>query len=116
MNYHENIIINAYRRDDFAGFEPFVELPDRSLKDYYAVIPNPVSLVKLQKRIRGIQGRSAATGISDFKSWAAFEDDASFIWKNAYHYNEDGSDIFLLAKELEVGSHYHLEMLLSDTI
>lgn len=87
--------------DDFAGFEPFVELPDRSLKDYYAVIPNPVSLVKLQKRVKGIQGRGAATGISDFKNWAAFEEEASFIWKNAYHYNEDGSDIFLLAKELE---------------
>lgn len=99
-------ITNNRHRDDFAGFEPFIELPDRSLKDYYAVIPNPVSLVKLQKRVRGIQGRSAATGTSDFKNWTAFEDEASFIWKNAYHYNEDGSDIFLLAKELEVGCRF----------
>ena len=56
----------------------------------------------LQKKVKGAIGRNAATGISVFKSWAAFEDEASNIWKNAYIYNEDGSDIFVLAKELEV--------------
>lgn len=41
--------------------------------------------------------------MTDFKSWATFEDQASLIWKNAYHYNEDGSEISLMAQELEVG-------------
>jgi hypothetical protein len=62
-----------------------------------------VSLKSLQKKVKGATGRNAATGVSEFKSWAAFEDEASKIWKNAYIYNEDGSAIFLLAKELEVG-------------
>jgi hypothetical protein len=65
------------------------------------VIPNPHCLKDLHKRVKGIHGK-ASTGVSDFKTWAAFEEDASLIWKNAYHYNEDGSEIFVLAKELEV--------------
>jgi hypothetical protein len=72
------------------------------LKDYYEVIAEPLSLKGLQKQVRGQHGRSEATYISDFKGWAAFEDQASLIWKNAYHYNEDGSDIFVMAQELEV--------------
>jgi hypothetical protein len=74
---------NTLRRDDFAGFEPFIELPDRSLKDYYAVIREPLSLVGLQKKVKGIRGRVAPTGVSDFKNWAAFEEEASLIWRNA---------------------------------
>lgn len=77
-------------------------MPPRSLKDYYHVIPNPHCLKDLQKRVKGTYGGRNATGVSDFKSWAALEEDASLIWKNAYHYNEDGSEIFVLAKDLEV--------------
>ncbi|KAJ8058155.1 hypothetical protein OCU04_013010 [Sclerotinia nivalis] len=87
--------------DEFFEFEPFVTLPPRSLKDYYHVIPNPHCLKDLQKRVKGTHGGKHATGVSDFKSWAALEEDASLIWKNAYHYNEDGSEIFNLAKDLE---------------
>jgi len=91
-------------RDQFSAFEPFITLPSRvEYKDYYKVIQNPVSLKTLQKRVRGVHGKHGATGVSDFKSWVAFEEEASLIWKNAYHYNEDGSDIFVLAKDLEVG-------------
>ena len=88
---------------DYAYFEPFIFLPDRSLKDYFEVIAEPLSLKGLQKQVRGQHGRKAATYISVFKSWAAFEDQSSLIWKNAYHYNEDGSEIFVMAQELEVG-------------
>jgi len=42
------------------------------------------------------------TGISDFKSWRALEEETEKIWHNAWHYNEDGSDIAVLAQELEV--------------
>lgn len=42
------------------------------------------------------------SGVSDFKSWEAFEEQTSLIWRNAREYNEEGSDITLLAGELEV--------------
>src|SRR5882724_9837401 len=89
--------------DDFAMFQPFVELPSRQdLPDYYKVIPNPIDLKSLRKRVKGVHGKQAATGISEFKSWAAFEEASSYLWRNAFLYNEDGSDIFVLAKELQV--------------
>ncbi|RYP69819.1 hypothetical protein DL769_005171 [Monosporascus sp. CRB-8-3] len=101
----EKIVEDVLRKKDESGeypyFEPFVYLPPRTLKDYYEIIAEPLSLKALQKQVRGQHGRGAATYISDFKSWAAFEDQASLIWKNAYHYNEDGSEIFVMAQELE---------------
>lgn len=77
-------------------------MPPRSLKDYYEIIAEPLSLKGLQKQVRGQRGRGGASGVSDFKSWSQFEDQTSLLWKNAYHYNEDGSEISVLAKELEV--------------
>ena len=90
--------------DAFSMFQPFVELPSRQdLPDYYKVIPNPIDLKSFRKRVKGVHGKQAATHISEFKSWAAFEEGASYLWRNAFLYNEDGSDIFVLAKELQVG-------------
>jgi hypothetical protein len=89
-------------RDEYPTFEPFVSLPPRNLKDYYQIISHPVSLKGLQKHVRGIHGRNGSTGVSDFKSWKALEEEAELIWHNAWHYNEDGSDIAVLAKDLEV--------------
>lgn len=66
------------------------------------MIAEPLSLRSFQKQVRGQHGRGGATYVSDFKSWTAFEDQASLIWKNAFHYNEDGSPIFEQAQELEV--------------
>ncbi|KAI0876891.1 Bromodomain-containing protein [Hypoxylon argillaceum] len=97
----EELIRKKEDGDEYPYFEPFVFLPPRTLKDYYEVIAEPLSLKALQKQVRGQHGRSEATYVSDFKGWAAFEDQASLIWKNAYHYNEDGSDIFMMAQELE---------------
>lgn len=56
----------------------------------------------LQKQVRGQHGRGEATYVSDFKTWTALEDQASLLWKNAYHYNEENSDIYTLGQELEV--------------
>jgi hypothetical protein len=96
-------------RDEYATFEPFINLPPRTLKDYYQVITHPVSLKGLQKRVRGNHGRGGSTGVSDFKSWRALEEEAEKIWHNAWHYNEDGSDIAVLAQDLEVRFlHYFL--------
>ncbi|OHE93497.1 hypothetical protein CORC01_11183 [Colletotrichum orchidophilum] len=84
-----------------AYFEPFVNLPPRVLKDYYRIVKEPMSLRKLQKITKGVRGRNEATGSSDLKSWAAFEETASLLWKNAFFYNEEGSEIYELAQELQ---------------
>ena len=56
----------------------------------------------MAKRAIGIHGRNAATNVTDFKTWDAFEEEMSFIWRNAQAYNEDGSDMFNLAEEFKV--------------
>lgn len=87
---------------DQAIFAPFIHLPPRTLLDYYKLIKHPVSLKSVQKAVRGIKGREPPTGSTFLKSWHAFEDEFSYIWKNARDYNEDGSDLFILSEELEV--------------
>ncbi|KAL7926910.1 Bromodomain-containing protein [Trichoderma austrokoningii] len=94
---------------DDAYFEPFINLPPRALKDYYKVITDPLSLKKLQKIVKGVHGRNDATGVSDFKSWSAFEERSKLLWTNAYFYNEEGSDIYVLAQELEKMFYSHLK-------
>ncbi|KAI6783351.1 Protein polybromo-like protein [Emericellopsis cladophorae] len=101
----EKIVEEGLRHstEDYDGpyFEPFINLPPRSLKDYYSMIKEPMCLKKLQKLVRGVQGRNDVTGVTELKSWAQFEEKAKLLWTNAYYYNEDGSDIFVLAQELE---------------
>ncbi|KAI1809770.1 Bromodomain-containing protein [Poronia punctata] len=101
----EELIRHKEDSDEYPYFEPFLYLPPRTLKDYYEVIAEPLSLKKLQKQVLGRHGRGEATYISDFKGWSALEDQASLMWKNAYHYNEDGSEIFSMAQELEEMFH-----------
>ncbi|KAF2260192.1 Bromodomain-containing protein [Lojkania enalia] len=86
---------------DLQIFQPFINLPSRSLKDYYQLIKRPMSLSAVQKRVRGVQGRNPPTGITDLKSWDAFEDEVTLIWQNAREYNEDGSDLYNLSLEFE---------------
>ncbi|PSN63400.1 Bromodomain-domain-containing protein [Corynespora cassiicola Philippines] len=86
---------------DLQIFQPFVNLPSRSLKDYYQLIKQPTSLSGVQKKVRGVVGRNPPTGVSEYKSWSAFEDDVTLIWKNARIYNEDGSDIYNVSLDLE---------------
>ncbi|KAM0477871.1 hypothetical protein ACHAPX_005637 [Trichoderma viride] len=90
-------------------FEPFINLPPRALRDYYKVITDPLSLKKLQKSVKGVHGRNDATGVSDFKTWSAFEEKSKLLWTNAYFYNEEGSDIYVLAQELEKMFYSHLK-------
>jgi hypothetical protein len=87
---------------DLQIFLPFLNLPSRSLKDYYALIKDPMSLTAVQKKVRGVIGREAPTGQTLLKSWDAFEQAMSLVWKNARIYNEDGSDLYNLSIELEV--------------
>ncbi|POS83779.1 hypothetical protein EPUL_003750, partial [Erysiphe pulchra] len=97
----EDIIMKKEREDDdFGAFEPFINLPSRKeYKDYYGVITHPLALKDLQKAVKGF--RAKTPGVSEFKTWAAFEEEASYIWKNAFLYNEDNSDIFKLALDLQ---------------
>ncbi|OQN97761.1 hypothetical protein B0A48_16082 [Cryoendolithus antarcticus] len=91
-------------------YTPFAMLPSRKLEDYYKFIKYPVSLKGVAKRIRGQHGRNDPTGITDFKSWDKFGEEMAFIWKNARDYNEDGSEMYLLANDFEE----HFNELLED--
>ncbi|TQS39378.1 hypothetical protein Golomagni_00095 [Golovinomyces magnicellulatus] len=97
----EDIIAEKeWEEDDFGAFEPFINLPSRKeYRDYYNVITHPLALRDLQKAVKGM--RTKTPGVSEFKTWSNFEEEASFIWKNAFQYNEDNSDIFKLAIDLQ---------------
>ncbi|KAK3354663.1 Bromodomain-containing protein [Neurospora tetraspora] len=99
----EKIVEELIRKPDGSDpyFLDFINLPPRSFKDYFAVITEPLSLKGLQKLVKGIYGRASPTGVSEFKSWAAFEEKASLLWNNAHYYNEEGSVIYDLATELK---------------
>jgi hypothetical protein len=106
--YHEAHMAKAtltMARTELEIFSPFHNLPPRTLQDYYQLIRHPQSLKGILKRVKGIHGRTPATGITDFQSWDSFENEVSYIWRNAKEYNEDGSEIFNLAGELEVLLH-----------
>jgi hypothetical protein len=79
------------------------------LKDYYQIVKDPISLKKLQKMAKGIQGRNDATGMSEFKTWASFEEKATLLWTNAFFYNEEDSEIYALAQELEKIFYKHFK-------
>jgi Bromodomain len=59
-------------------------------------------LRSIQKKVRGQKGREKASGHSLFTSWHDLEDDMTLIWNNARQYNEEGSEIYAAAGELEV--------------
>ncbi|KAJ4271340.1 hypothetical protein NW762_000042 [Fusarium torreyae] len=109
----EKIVEELLRREDegYDGpyFEAFVNLPPRSLKEYFKVISDPISIRKLQKMVKGVHGRGETTGTSDFKSWSAFEEKAKLLWTNAYFFNEEGSEIYSVAQELEEFFYDHLK-------
>ncbi|KAI9806914.1 MAG: hypothetical protein M1833_002572 [Piccolia ochrophora] len=96
---HEIINLKDAEGQDIS--EPFLNLPSRSLRDYYSLIKRPVSLKQIQKRVRGVQGRNDPTGVTIYRTWKQFEDEFRMIWKNAREYNEDDSDISALAGQLE---------------
>lgn len=60
-----------------------------------------MSITSIRKQTRGEHGRKDPSFVSDFKSWASFEEAISLLWENAYFYNDDDSEIFQVAKQLE---------------
>ncbi|KAJ5628356.1 hypothetical protein N7490_010584 [Penicillium lividum] len=101
----DKILSELFRLKDPDGEEvayPFVGKPDRNLyRDYYEVIHHPVSLRSIQKKVRGTDGRKKGTKMTAFPSWLSFEEEVSYLWRNAREYNEDGSEISVLAGVLE---------------
>lgn len=84
-------------------FYPFLSKPDRNLyKEYYEIIKHPISLRAILKLVRGTDGRKNSTKKTPFRSWQSFEEEVSYIWQNAREFNEDGSEIFVLAGTLKV--------------
>ncbi|EZG03712.1 hypothetical protein H106_06374 [Trichophyton rubrum CBS 735.88] len=105
----EGILNEAIRMQDEDGeekFAPFINLPDKHLyKEYYDVIDHPVSLRGILRTVRGTDRRKPTTSKSKapnpFRSWKAFIDEVNYLWTNARIFNEDESDIAILAGELE---------------
>lgn len=81
---------------------PFIGKPDRNLyRDYYEIIQHPVSLRSIQQKVRGRDTRKKISKTTAFSTWQSFEEEVSYIWRNAREYNEDGSEISVLAGMLE---------------
>ncbi|KAK5957702.1 hypothetical protein OHC33_000891 [Knufia fluminis] len=74
-----------------AMIAPFERLPDKAeLPDYYQVITNPIAFDILKRKAK----RKKYSSIEEFMK------DVELMFKNAMHYNEDGSDIHRWAQEL----------------
>ncbi|KAK5109818.1 hypothetical protein LTR62_006551 [Meristemomyces frigidus] len=109
----QNILSFLLHFTDSEGLEiytPFTNLPSRKLEDYYQFTKHPVSIKGVGKRVRGVHGRAPPTNVTDFKTWDAFEEEVSFIWRNAQSYNEEGSDMYILADEFK----QHFQSLMVD--
>ncbi|KGO43723.1 Bromodomain [Penicillium expansum] len=105
----DKIMSELTRLKDSEGQEvayPFIGKPDRNLyRDYYEIIQHPVSLRSIQKRVRGTDSRKNSSKTTAYPTWQSFEEEVSYVWRNAREYNEDDSDISILAGVLE--DHFH---------
>lgn len=98
--------MQSVETDDVSSGEdvayPFIGKPDRNLyRDYYEIIQHPTSLRTIQKQVRGTDSRKNPSKTTAFPTWKSFEEEVAYIWRNAREYNEDGSDISMLAGILE---------------
>jgi ATP-dependent helicase STH1/SNF2 len=70
----------------------FRELPDkREYPDYYRIIPSPIALSHIRKRINAHQ----------YKTVTNFRDDVRLMFTNARTYNQEGSWVYVDAVEME---------------
>ncbi|KAJ6163529.1 hypothetical protein N7497_003508 [Penicillium chrysogenum] len=58
-----------------------------------------------KKRVRGTDSRKNSSRTTAYPTWQSFEEEVSYVWRNAREYNEDDSDISILAGVLE--DHFH---------
>ena len=75
---------------------PFERLPDKAAeKDYYAVIKNPIALDGIKRNYKRKKYSSVDQVLADL----------DLLFENAKTYNEDGSDVFEDAVELQKQAH-----------
>ena len=74
---------------------PFIDLPPKKhFADYYAIIPEPIAMKQIDKRIK----KEEYSSVNDFKR------DIKLLVANAKQYNEDGSVIFVDAVAIDVSA------------
>lgn len=72
--------------------DPFEKLPDRQAHpDYYTTIQNPISLHEIKRKHKRKQYASVDSALQDLE----------LMFENAKEYNEEGSDIYEAASELQ---------------
>ena len=73
--------------------DPFIKLvPRTQYPDYYIIIPNPIAMENIQRKINK----------NEYQSLREFRDDIRLLCNNARTYNEDGSLLFQDANDIEV--------------
>ena len=71
----------------------FFEKPSkRQYPEYYKIIARPTALADIRKSAEK----------SRYGTWDAFFEEVRLIWKNAKEFNEEDSEIYRYAEELEV--------------
>jgi Bromodomain len=73
-------------------FRNFQEKPSKKIPGYYAVIKQPTSISDVKRMVE--KGK--------LKDWNTFAAEVRLIWDNCKTFNEDDSDIYAIAEELEV--------------
>ncbi|KAI5287788.1 hypothetical protein KEM54_005733, partial [Ascosphaera aggregata] len=108
----EKLLYEMMKLKDETGLEVFYNFlskPDKNIyKEYYDIIKHPVSLRAILKLVRGTDNRKNSQKRSPFRTWDAFEEEVSYIWRNASEFNEPGSAIVGEAEQLK---KYFLERL-----
>ena len=73
--------------------DPFIKLvPRNHYPDYYLIITNPIAMEHVQKKINR----------NEYQSLREFANDMRLLCSNARTYNEDGSQLYLDANQIEV--------------
>ncbi|KAH0848398.1 hypothetical protein FOPE_02212 [Fonsecaea pedrosoi] len=86
-------------QDDAINFEEKVSKKD--YPDYYRLVKKPTSI----SDVRAMVERDA------IQDWDALAKEVRLIWDNAKDYNQEGSDIYLMAEKLEVWSESKMQSL-----
>ena len=71
------------------------KVPKKDYPDYYKLIKKPTS----------ISDARALVEKDSIQDWDALAKEVRLIWKNAKEYNQEGSDIYIMAEKLEVNAH-----------
>ncbi|XP_076308792.1 bromodomain-containing protein 3-like isoform X3 [Tachypleus tridentatus] len=92
LQFLSKVVMKAVWKHQFAW--PFREPVDTiklNLPDYHKIIPNPMDLGTIKKRLDNCWYNSASECVDDFKT----------MFTNCYVYNKPGEDIVLMAEALE---------------